>query len=100
MIYPRFERDSTKQLLDNIRIFADRFSNLRQDGVNDVDFSAIKRFPIREQINLDFRTEFFNLLNHPLFNAPNLTPTSSSFGLITSQSNRPRRAQMALRLVW
>jgi len=96
----RFERDSTKQLLNNIRTFADRFSNLRQDGVNNVDFSAIKRFPIREQVNLEFRTEFFNLLNHPLFNGPNLTPTSSSFGLITSQSNLPRRTQMALRLVW
>jgi hypothetical protein len=96
----RFERDSTKQLLNNIRTFADRFSNLRQDGVNNVDFSAIKRSPIREQTNLEFRTELFNLLNHPLFNGPNLTPTSSSFGLITSQSNLPRRTQRDIRLVW
>lgn len=96
----RFERDSTKQLVDNLRTFADRFSNLRQDGINNVDFSAIKRFRIREQIHMEFRAEFFNLLNHPLFNAPNLTPTSSSFGLITSQSNLPRRTQMALRLIW
>jgi len=96
----RFERNSARQLIDNLRTFADRFSNLRQDGVNNVDFSGIKRFPIRERINLEFRAEFFNLLNHPLFNAPNLTPTSSSFGSITSQSNLPRRTQMALRLVW
>jgi len=96
----RFERDSTKQLLDNYRTFADRFSNLRQDGVNNIDFSAIKRFSLRERVTLEYRAEFFNLLNHPLFNAPNLTPTSTSFGLITSQSNLPRRTQMALRLLW
>ena len=96
----RFDRDSTHQLLDNVRTFADRFSNLRQDGVNNVDFSALKQIHIRERLSLQFRCEFFNLLNHPLFNAPNLTPTSSSFGLITSQSNLPRRTQLALRLIW
>jgi hypothetical protein len=96
----RFERDSTKQLLNNVRTFADRFSNLRQDGVNNLDFSAIKRFRIREKVSLEYRAEFFNLLNHALFNAPNLTPTSSGFGLITSQANLSRRIQMALRLVW
>ena len=96
----RFERDSTKQLVNNLRTFADRFSSLRQDGVNNLDFSAIKRFLLGEQARLEYRVEFFNLLNHPLFNAPNLTPTSSSFGLLTSQANLPRRTQMALRFVW
>jgi hypothetical protein len=96
----RFERDSTKQLSNNLRTFADRFSHLRQDGVNNVDFSAMKRFNFGEHVNLEFRAEFFNLLNHPLFNGPNLTPTSSSFGTLTSQSNLPRRTQMGLRLVW
>jgi hypothetical protein len=68
--------------------------------VNNLDFSAIKRFRIREKVSLEYRAEFFNLLNHALFNAPNLTPTSSGFGLITSQANLSRRTQMALRLVW
>jgi hypothetical protein len=96
----RFDRDSTHQLVDNVRTFADRFSNLRQDGVNNVDFSAIKQVHFLESLQLQYRCEFFNLFNHPLFNGPNLTPTSSSFGLLTSQSNLPRRVQMALRLVW
>ena len=96
----RFDRDSTHQLGSNIRTFADRFSNLNQDGVNNVDFSALKRFHIAEKVSLQFRGELFNLLNHPLFNAPNLSPTSSSFGLLTSQSNLSRRTQLALRLVW
>lgn len=96
----RFDRDSTHQLASNVRTFADRFSNLRQDGVNAFDFSALKDFHLHESLTLQFRGEFFNLFNHPLFNAPNLTPTSSSFGLLTSQSNLPRRTQLALKLVW
>ncbi|MCU1260776.1 MAG: hypothetical protein JWO80_3661 [Bryobacterales bacterium] len=96
----RFNRNSAQQLANNVRTFADAFSNLRQDGVNNVDFSALKQFRIAEKVSLQFRCEFFNLFNHPLFNAPNLTPTSSSFGLITSQSNLSRRTQLALRLVW
>jgi hypothetical protein len=96
----RFDRDSTHQLSNNVRTFADRFSNLRQDGVNDVDFSAIKNIKIKESVGLQFRCEFFNLFNHALFNGPNLTPTSSSFGQLTSQSNLPRRTQMGLRFVW
>jgi len=75
------------------------FSTSPQDGVNNVDFSALKSFGIREKASLQFRGELFNLFN-PLFNAPNLTPTSSIFGLLTSQSNLSRRTQLALRLVW
>jgi hypothetical protein len=37
------------------------------------DFSFFKEFAIHEQIRLQFRTEVFNLFNHPNFN----TPTSS-----------------------
>ena len=67
----RFDRDSTHQLGSNLRTFANRFSNLRQDGVNNLDFSALKRFRV-----------------------------CSGFGLLMSQSNLSRRTQMALRLVW
>ena len=93
-------RASTHQLANNIRTFADRFSNLRQDGVTNIDFSALKNFRIVERVSLQLRCEFFNLLNHPLFNAPNLTPTSSSFGLLTNQSNLLRPTQLGLKLVW
>jgi len=96
----RFERSSQRQLASNIRTFPSRFANLRQDGANNVDFSVIKDFQIRESIKLQYRAEFFNFFNHPSFNQPNRTPTSASFGLITSTANLPRSIQMALRLVW
>jgi hypothetical protein len=96
----RFNRVSAQQLAQNIRTFPSQFSTLRQDGVNNLDFSAIKNTALTERVNLQFRCEFFNFLNHPSFNAPNLSPTSSDFGRITSQANLARSTQMALRLVW
>ena len=65
-----------------------------------VDFSIIKAFRIRENLKLTYRCEFFNSTNRAIFNAPDLGPTSSTFGKITSQANTPRRIQMALRLVF
>jgi hypothetical protein len=62
--------------------------------------SFIKDFGIWERVRLQYRAEFFNALNHPQFSAPNLSPTSSTFGTITGQANNPRQIQMALRLTW
>ena len=42
-----------------------------------VDFSLFKEFPIKEQLRLQFRTEVFNLFNHPNFSNP--TATISQF---------------------
>ena len=35
-----------------------------------VDFSTFKNFKISERFSAQFRAEFFNILNHPNFNAP------------------------------
>ncbi|MCC6860095.1 MAG: TonB-dependent receptor, partial [Bryobacterales bacterium] len=39
-------------------------------GLRQVDFSAMKKFRIRESHSLDFRFEAFNFTNHPNWNAP------------------------------
>ena len=96
----RFNRNSQEQRASDVRTFPTMFGNLRQDGVNNLDFSVIKNFPIREAVKLQFRCELFNALNHAEFNAPSLSPTSSGFGLITSQANLARTIQMALRMTW
>jgi len=96
----QFNRVSAQQLSLNLRTFPTRFANLRQDGVNQVDFSIIKAFHITEKLAMTYRCEFFNSTNRAIFNAPDLSPTSSTFGRITSQANTPRRIQMALRLVF
>ena len=96
----QFNRVSAQQLSFNRRTLPTRYGNLRQDGVNQVDFSIIKSMRITEKVALTYRCEFFNSTNRAIFNAPDLTPTSSTFGKILSQANTPRRIQMGLRLVF
>lgn len=96
----RFNRAAAEQLGSNLRAFPSQFSTLRQDGVNNMDFSSIKNNAIGERINLQFRCEFFNFMNHASFNPPTVNPTSGAFGTITSQANLSRSTQLPLRLVW
>jgi len=90
----------TGQLQFHIRTLPTTFSNLRQDGINNFDASVIKKFAVGEQRYFQFRMEAFNVLNHPTFDAPDTKITSSTFGVINSQSNRPRQLQMGLRFVF
>jgi hypothetical protein len=58
-----------------------------------------------ENLNLQFRAEFFNLLNRANFNTPNavvFTPTgvSPTAGLITSTSTTSRQIQFGVKLLW
>ena len=59
----------------------------------------MKLFPIGERANLEFRTEFFNAFNHPIFADPdNYISDVGSFGLITSTVANPRVIQFALKM--
>jgi hypothetical protein len=80
-------------------------------GLATWDFSVLKDTKIRERLNLQFRTEIFNLLNRANFNTPNLivfTPStpanptglSGTAGAITSTSTTSRQVQFALKLLW
>lgn len=70
------------------------------------DTALLKRFSLgSENRYLQFRGEFFNLFNHPNFDNPNVTVTSSTFGKIVSAGVQDARAssrqiQFALRLVF
>ncbi|MFN0085622.1 MAG: carboxypeptidase regulatory-like domain-containing protein [Blastocatellia bacterium] len=46
-------------------------NSFRGDRIETVDFSIFKTFKIRESINLQYRLEMFNALNHPIFGIPN-----------------------------
>ncbi|HKF24321.1 MAG TPA: hypothetical protein VKB24_00055, partial [Candidatus Acidoferrum sp.] len=84
-------------------------------GFRRVDLSFFKDFPIKERFRLQFRTEIFNIGNHPNFNAPNFggngvvaisnsgNYNSSTFGEIGSTRDAPydpRQIQFALKFYY
>ncbi|HYZ83647.1 MAG TPA: hypothetical protein VE621_04570, partial [Bryobacteraceae bacterium] len=73
--------------------------NLRNPGSFSLDTAMSRWQPIRENIRLQFRAEFYNMLNHPNMTVPNtgFNITSPTFGRITTK-NGNRTMQMALRL--
>lgn len=85
---------------------------LRGPGIETVNFSGFKNFAFKERYNIQFRAEFFNLLNTPVFNNPNATlPLLSgtqtytaaniqNFGTITSTRLDNRQIQFGLKFLF
>jgi hypothetical protein len=72
-------------------------SGLRGAPVITTDMTVEKSFAITERLRLDLRGEFYNMLNHAIFNVPDFTLGDAGFGSVTSA--RPARAgQLAARL--
>lgn len=67
-------------------------------GYFNFDFSLLKRTRIREEVNMEFRAEIFNLFNNVNFGNPTTSINSANFGRITTTNGRPRLMQFALRL--
>jgi hypothetical protein len=62
------------------------------------DMSLIKRTPLHEALNLEFRMEAFNVFNTPQFADPNTGYATAGFGQIVSTAVNPRILQFALKL--
>lgn len=85
-------------------------------GFHNFDFSTFKVFKFNERFSSEFRAEFFNILNHPNFNAPGFGgngvvsisgstdfTNATNFGAIGSTRNAPndpRQIQFALKLYY
>jgi hypothetical protein len=76
-------------------------------GLAELDASLLKNTAISERVNLQFRAEFFNLLNRANFATPNPVVFSSAgtipsptAGVITSTSTTSRQIQFGLKLLW
>lgn len=74
-------------------------------GLADLDLSLFKNTALSERASLQFRAEFFNVLNHANFGTPNATVFSSgainaSAGLITTLATTPRQIQLGLKLIF
>jgi hypothetical protein len=76
-------------------------------GLVETDLSFAKKLAISERLKLQFRAEFFNLLNHTNFNTPNPVVyaaatggPSPTAGVITSTATTSRQVQLGLKLFW
>ncbi|HVH71214.1 MAG TPA: TonB-dependent receptor [Candidatus Dormibacteraeota bacterium] len=90
-------------------------SQVAGPGFHRLDFSLFKDFPFNEKRKLQFRTEMFNIFNHPNFNAPGFGGngvvaiggstnwTNNNFGRIGSTRDAPydpRQIQFALKVLF
>jgi len=71
----------------------------RAPNLDQWDFSVDKSFRIRESARLQFRSEFFNVLNHTNFGIPDSKTTDSAFGTIRA-TFPSRQIQFALKLIF
>ena len=83
-----FEKDPRKQpAAFQARQFPQRVDGARADVLNRMDANIQRSFQLREGVSLQLRLDTLNLANHTQFDPPNLDPTSSNFGKITSNSS-------------
>jgi hypothetical protein len=69
-------------------------------GLGTWDLGASKDFRLTEAFGLQFRSEFFNVLNRANFGLPNASIGSSAAGTINTVITNARQIQFALRLHW
>jgi hypothetical protein len=80
---------------------------LQGPALAQTDISLAKKFSISERLNLQFRSEIFNLFNHTNLNTPNPVVyaaatggPSPTAGIITSTTTTSRQIQFGLKLLW
>ncbi len=73
-------------------------NNVIGPSIVDLDFSTAKTFHLTEQRGIEFRAEFFNLPNHPIFGQPGNTLRTSTYGVITGTRIDSRQIQFGLKL--
>ena len=73
---------------------------LRGPNQRNIDFSVNKHFALTERVGLEWRSEFFNLLNITNFASPGSSITAATYGVIRSTTGNPRVIQFALKLAF
>lgn len=82
-----------------VRNYPTRWADIRQPGINEVNFGVYKNFAFTTSTRLQLRLDAFNAFNHPRFGAPDTNPNDSNFGSITlSQVNQARTMELGGKL--
>ncbi len=76
--------------------------DVRSQAFFNEDINIVKRIPIIEGFDAEFRTEFINVFNRTIFRRPNTFDINdtANFGRVFGQSNNPRIIQFALKLLF
>ncbi len=75
-----------------------RLGNLRGPDFVNFDFVLQKHFAITEGYQFEFRSEFFNLFNHPNFGLPGTLVDVPGGASITNTASNNRQVELALKL--
>ncbi len=75
-------------------------NSLNGPRLYNLDFSVSRKFRLGEARELQFRSEFFNGLNHPQFGLPSATAGVGGAGTIVSTQRANRQIQFALRFAF
>ncbi len=79
-----------------LRVAPDRYPWLRQMDNTTVNLAGAKDFQLTERWKFNLRAEAFNLLNHPLYGAPDTGYQNARFGMLpVGQQNFPRLIQVS-----
>jgi hypothetical protein len=73
--------------------------DLRGPQTNNWNVSFFKNTNLREGMRLQFRAEFYNFFNHPIWAAPGTSLGTSTFGVV-AQKNGNRTGQLGLKLLF
>ncbi|HWF45837.1 MAG TPA: TonB-dependent receptor [Bryobacteraceae bacterium] len=73
---------------------------LTAERLMQLDVSLLKDFPVHESLHVQFRAEFFNIFNHPVFAAPVSNVDISSGGQVSSTLNSDRILEFALKIIF
>jgi hypothetical protein len=73
-------------------------NNVIGPGITELDLSMAKSFQFTERTKLEFRSEFFNLPNHPIFGQPGATVANPTYGVIGSTRLDSRQIQFGMKL--
>ncbi|HEX4076701.1 MAG TPA: carboxypeptidase regulatory-like domain-containing protein [Candidatus Acidoferrales bacterium] len=110
--------DPTAFVLQPPGEFGDLSRNtLTSPALFDLDLGLVKNTKVTEALNVQFRAEFFNILNHPNFQAPNVNlylastnPSAPGYinggvpnptaGEITSTTTTSRQIQFAVKFIF
>jgi hypothetical protein len=76
---------------------------LRGPAYTNWDAAVVRTFPIYRATNMEFRAEYFNVINHTKLGNPNTSESNAAFGTITASNpstDAERIAQFSLKFLF